>query len=206
MRGETVDSQLEIMEKRLYTLERSNRKMKFGCIVALICATVLVSMGAQQATKRTIEANEFILLDPNGHHRARLSADSLGDASLVFYDDSKKIQGIFAADRLVFSDLHGNARIAIRPDSDGGTFIMTGRDGEGLEVSQDSDQVGLYMTKRSREVLKMSIEKNGPAIRLMDEQGFMTDLGQTDIGRLPTTSAASIVMVGKDGGVIWSAP
>jgi hypothetical protein len=101
---------------------------------------------------------------------------------------------------------YGNARIAIRPASDGGTFIMTGRDGEGLEISQDSDQVGLYMTKGSREVLKMSIEKNGPLIRLMDEQGFMIDLGQSYVGRVAAASAASIVMLGKDGEVMWSAP
>ena len=80
-------------------------------------------MGAQ-SSKRTVEANEFVLRDLDGNVRATLSADSVGDAQLAFLDDSKKIKGILAADRLVFSDLSGNARIALRPSSEGGTLIL----------------------------------------------------------------------------------
>lgn len=100
-----MDPKLEILEKRLLRLERSNQKLKLGFILAFVLSTAIVSIGAQQSSKRTFEANEFLVRDANGNLRARLSADSLGDASLVFYNASTKTKGIFGADRLVFSDL-----------------------------------------------------------------------------------------------------
>jgi hypothetical protein len=211
-----MDFQLEMMENRLQKLERSNRTLKFACIIGLTCATAFVSLGAaEQATKRIIEANEFILRDSEGHVRATLVADSLGDARLVFVDGSRKIKGIFAADRLVFSDLGGNARVAIRPESDGGTLIINGPDGGGVELSRDSDEVGLYMTHGKGDSLSVSIKKNkdfgdvlqnGPAIQLFDEQGFRTTLGQGDVFGKRPPSVASLVMLTKDDHVIWSAP
>ena len=146
--------------------------------------------------------NAFILLGPDGHLRATLTADST-DARLVFLDNSKKIKGIFAADRLVFSDLSGNARVAIRPESDGGTLTIDGRDGGGVQLSRDSEEVGLYMTHGKGDSLSVSIKKdknpdevllqNGPAIQLFDEQGYQTYLGQAGIPGKSTPHVSSLV-------------
>jgi hypothetical protein len=209
-----MNPEAEMMEKRLKRLEQSNKKLKFGCIVTFVCAAAFFSIGAEQTTKRSITANEFILLGPDGHIRATLSADST-DARLVFLDNSKKIKGIFAADRLVFSDLSGNARVAIRPESDGGTFTVDGRDGGGVQLSRDSEEVGLYMTHGKGDSLSVSIKKdknpdevllqNGPAIQLFDEQGYQTYLGQAGIPGKSTPHVSSLVMR-KEGHDIWSAP
>ncbi len=206
-----MDSQLERMEKRLLRLERNNRNLKLGCVLAIITTAALVSMGAQQKAKRIIEADEFILRGPDGHARATLSADST-EGSLVFLDDSKKIKGIFAANRLVFSDLGGNARIAMRPDSDGGTLIL-GRheDGEGLEFSNTSKEAGRYISK-GEDLLSVSIQKSGngiqdgPAIKLWDGLGFRTTIGHSEVLGKTTTSAVSLRIEGPSGKLIWSAP
>lgn len=217
------DDDNEIRE-RLVRLERSNRRMKFLNTLAVICLAAVVSMGAQQATKRTVEANEFVLRAPDGHVRAMLTADSMGDASLVFLDESEKIKGIFAADRLVFSDWSGNARIALRPSPDGGTVILGRHDGWGLELSSTSKEAGMYIAKgwkqsagqwtppRDEDLLAVSIQKSGnglqdgPAIELSDGGGFRTRIGRSAVLGKPTTSAASLRLEGPDGKLIWSAP
>jgi hypothetical protein len=208
-----VNSQLEAMEKRLQLLERGNRNLRRGCIIILTCAAVFVSVGAKQASKRTIEANEFVLRGLDGQVQATLSTDSSGDARLVFLDHTTKTKAVLAADRLAFSDWAGNPTIALRPSSDGGTLILSGKDAGGLELSRDSKQAGLYVTTgHDWESLTVAIKKdgeflqNGPAIELTDEKGFKAKLGQAVSAGKATTSAASLLMYGKDGKVIWSAP
>ena len=48
-------------------------------------------------------------------------------------------------------------------------------------------------------------------LRLQDKEGFGTHIGRTDLatprtGETHKTSAASLVLFGKDGKVLWSAP
>jgi hypothetical protein len=199
------------MEKRLQRLERSNRRLKLGSFLAAICVAAIGAVGAKQMPKQTVEANEFVLRGPDGHVRATLSADST-EGRLVFLDDSRKIKGILAADRLVFADLSGNARIALRPDTDGGTLIINGHGGYGVELARDSARVGLYMNHGQGDSLAVSIEKNGdllqngPAIELSDKQGSRTIIGQAALPGKATTPVSSLLMLGKDDRVIWSAP
>jgi hypothetical protein len=51
----------------------------------------------------------------------------------------------------------------------------------------------------------------GPSMKLEDEGGFSAVIGSTDLltprtGRKESTSAASLVLFGKDKKAIWSAP
>jgi hypothetical protein len=209
-------SALEVMEMRLELLEKSNRNLKRGCVLIFICLAAFVTMSAQRATKRTIEANEFVLRGRDGQVQATLYTDDAGDARLVFLKHSNhslRSKGILAADRLVFSDYAGNARIELRPSPDGGTLTLGDQHAVGLEVSSDANQAGIYIaTGGTKDILSLSIKKNGellqngPAIQLSDESGFSMSLGQAVVPGKPTTSVASLRMYGKDGKVIWSAP
>jgi len=67
-----MDPRVEMIEKRLQRLERSNRHLKLGCLLAVVGLTALGSISAQQVTKRTIDANEFVLRGPDGRVRATL--------------------------------------------------------------------------------------------------------------------------------------
>jgi hypothetical protein len=58
---------------------------------------------------------------------------------------------------------------------------------------------------------ELGVTSNGPGLQLNDASGFETDIGVTDLitpanGETHTTSAASIVLFGKDKKVLWSAP
>jgi hypothetical protein len=62
---------LEELQDRLLKLEKQNRRLKQLGVAALIGVAALVVMG-QAPSKKTIEANEFILRDDGGNVRARL--------------------------------------------------------------------------------------------------------------------------------------
>jgi hypothetical protein len=62
---------LEDIQKRLLRLEKQNRRLKqLGAAVLILSASV-IGMG-QMPSKKTVEANEFILRDDGGNIRARL--------------------------------------------------------------------------------------------------------------------------------------
>jgi hypothetical protein len=57
----------------------------------------------------------------------------------------------------------------------------------------------------------LGLHANAPNLTLSDDEGFQTTLGSTDLvtpetGESHKTSAASVVMFGKDGKLLWRAP
>jgi hypothetical protein len=57
----------------------------------------------------------------------------------------------------------------------------------------------------------LGLTSEGPYVRLSDSNGFATQIGSTDLvtpstGERHKTSAASLVLFGKDDTVLWSAP
>ena len=53
--------------------------------------------------------------------------------------------------------------------------------------------------------------EDGPKFTVRDKEGYETNIGHTDVvttrmGEMHHTSAASVVMFGKDKKVLWSAP
>jgi hypothetical protein len=70
---------------------------------------------------------------------------------------------------------------------------------ESLSLAKAKDEHGLF-----------GISDNGPFLLLADKHGFESRLGAVETegqsGETRRRSAASLVMFGKDGKVIWSAP
>ncbi len=68
------------------------------------------------------------------------------------------------------------------------------------------------MATSSRSVsLALTVNANEPNLTLSDPEGFQTTVGSTNLvtprtGETHKTSAASLVLFGKDGKVLWSAP
>jgi hypothetical protein len=78
---------LEEICERLVKLEKQNRRLKRAGAAALIVAASLALLG-QAPTKKTVEANEFILRDGAGKLRARLAMyEKLGTPQLMLFDD-----------------------------------------------------------------------------------------------------------------------
>jgi hypothetical protein len=170
---------------RLERLERKYLRLKLIGFIGLILVIALASIGAQRSTRQTVEANKFVLRGADGSVAAELISDQYdSDPRLVFYDHSRKVKSVLAVDRLVFSDLTGHSKIAIRPEADGGSLVITGPNGAGIELSSDSSGASLDIAGDERSVAV----------------GLKTAAAAAN---LPTPA---IMVLGKSGNLIWSTP
>ncbi len=183
---QTCDTQA-ILE-RLEKLERQNRRMKRAGIVVLVLLSVVVLM-AQATTHQVLTAKMFILVDANGKTRASL--DMVGGAPGLSLYDAK-----------------GNAFLST--SADGPYLLMNeadGKQGHVMHLSSDS----ILLKHRDIFQAELAVDADGPQLKLRDFAGFQSTLGVVDLdtprtGESRKTSAASIVLFGKDKKVIWSAP
>lgn len=196
--GGTVNSHpigFEELERRLLSVEKQNRRLKQLGAALLVLVTSLVVLG-QAPSKKTVEANEFILRDDGGNIRARLfvTAKSTSTmnipgfdkpvpvtlnpkATLALYDDKQQVSGVLDDDSISFLKSHVSL---------GSGLLTIGDQTVGVVISPYS--VGLF-----------------------DEQGFQTMLGRSSLvtprtGETQMRSAASLVMFDKNKNVIWKAP
>jgi hypothetical protein len=188
-------TRFEELERRLLSVEKQNRRLKQLGAALLILVTSLILMG-QVPSKKTVEANEFILRDDSGNIRARLFMTAKQTTSmtipglaepvpvtlkprptLALYDEKGETSGFLDDDEVNFLKSHVSLA--------GGVLSM-GDQTSGLVVSRYS--VGLF-----------------------DEQGFEATLGRRALatprtGETQMRSAASLVMFDKNKNVIWKAP
>jgi hypothetical protein len=89
-------------------------------------------------------------------------------------------------------------------------YLTFGHNDARLEAGDS--EVGLTLSGGDgRTVVGMHALKDGANLAVGDREGFHAELGNTDLVTLRTgekhkTSAASLVLFGKDGKVLWSAP
>jgi hypothetical protein len=67
-------ARFEELERRLLSVEKQNRRLKQLGAALLVLVTSLIVMG-EAPSKKTVEANEFILPDSNGNVRAKLAVN-----------------------------------------------------------------------------------------------------------------------------------
>jgi hypothetical protein len=112
-------------------------------------------------------------------------------------------------------DESGKRRAAITAPPTGPTFNLTDSDGKAgftLWVAPFGAGPDLSMYDSAGKLrVDLVAPPGGPSLKLSDQDGFSTILGSTDLliprtGRKESTSAASLVLFGKDGKVLWSAP
>jgi len=81
----------------------------------------------------------------------------------------------------------------------------------GLNVQSDFGPNIFLDDKDGVTRVSLGLIRNRPSLVIKDAQGFYAQLGSADLvttrtGEERQTSAASLVLFGKDGKVIWSAP
>lgn len=205
----------EDIQGRLLKLEKQNRRFKQLGVAALIVPALLLLMG-QAPSKKTVEANEFVLRDDGGNIRARLfMTPKIGpdrpEAMLALYDDKGRPSTSLSDTALAFpkfnssfgADLH-----FFRPVSGGG--VTVGPSGvsilgpQGAETRLGSTDIHIldegFLTVLTRE-----------GVGVTDPQGFEATLGVADLvtprtGENSKTSAASLLLFDKNKNVIWKAP
>lgn len=181
--------------KRLEKLERQNRRMKLAGLGAFVIAGTLLLMGqTRRVHPSTITATGFVLVDAQGRERATLAMYN-GGPRLDLYDEN------------------GKARAGLTVTSDGpglGLFDANGKARVGLSAFSDGPGLALFDANGKPRVGLVAFS-DGPVLDLSDANGFTADIGVTDLvtpvtGETHKTSAASIVLFGKDKKLLWSAP
>jgi len=80
------------LERRLIRLERQNRNLKHAVVLVVVGMAAVIMMGQAQPNKiaKKIEAENFILRDPNGAERGRLGVAPNGHPFFVLLNKSGK--------------------------------------------------------------------------------------------------------------------
>lgn len=199
-----MESPQDEVLSRLAKLERENKRYRFAGMV-FVLFVVAVLTGAAQTGRRTLTASEFILQDDEGHRRAALSIERKG-AALVFFDESGRKQMSLS----VGNDLKGvgHASLALGEGAVNEHLVLAGTGPDDWVTISDG---GLFLRgKGAANVLLTASGPDSPYIEVNDSQGYSTDIGVTETyrrtGESLKSSAASLVLLGKDKRVLWSAP
>lgn len=211
---------LAALSARVERLEKQNRRLKQGAMLLLlvIASVGLMAQTKQKSTSTTtsqkpkpktpaaaqppaptgptaIEAQGFILKDMNGHVRAELSLTG-STPSLKFKDENGSalvtlaLNDTPAGPMLLLSDPQHHASVALSVlEHAGPQLALTG--------------------ERADIQAHMGVAPDGTTLELSDKDGFTTSIGNGVVaknGQAKQTSAASIVLYGKQRKVLWSVP
>ena len=198
-------ARFEELERRLLSVEKQNRRLKQLGAAALVAVALLIVMG-QAASKKTVEANEFVLRDATGRVRARLTvASPQGEypsgvahsyASLVLFDGLGKQRIEISSG---FSDVKGH--------SDTGTVDIFDESGTYSKMLLGQNYLIMQTSVNGAPMTTLRPDR----LQILDPEGFAANLGTGDLatprtGETHKTSAASLVLFDKDKNVIWKAP
>jgi hypothetical protein len=184
---QSLDPTVQVLAERVAKLEAQNGRFRKAVMAALVAASAVAVMG-QARTSRVLEANEFVLKDTAGTVRAHLYADTTIGPTLTFYGEGNYIS----------ASLHGGNEPLL---------YLNKAEGKGSSMLKNSGVTIWGKTGRFR----VDLGEEGPSLDLKDDEGYSTTLGRTDLvtpasGRKERTPAASLVLLGKDQKVLWSAP
>jgi hypothetical protein len=217
-------SDLTNLSARVEQLERANRRLKWAVFAALFAA-MLVGCARRS---NTVEADRFMLRDKQGRVRAEMAMSydtgPNGNPSLVLLDENGKERTSVDAGNLTIS--HDSLKEFTTIDAGGlRTWQDDGKKDVTLLVDRLQFSAGAGATARleggpgTAALWLFGHDQGGgailidakPVIELSDANGFRADLGRNDLatprtGGTHSTSAATLVLSGKDGKVLWSAP
>lgn len=202
---------------RIERLERQNRTLKRGALACLgIASLFVVTLGvmgqaprkkpspkaaaaapAELVLPKNIEAESFILKDPNGHVRAELSMDGEGP-SLKLRDQNGAALVTLS---LLDSATSGPLLLLSEPQHHA-SLSMSALSGQGSQLSLIGDRADIQA--------RMAVTPDGTTLDLSDTDGFATSIGNgikaAKSGQVKKTTAASIALFNKDRKVLWSQP
>jgi hypothetical protein len=220
-------SDFDVLAARVERLEKQNRRLKRGGLAVLLAAASVIVMG-QARPSTTLGAQSFILRDASGGKRAELVLDSESPRStptptLRFFDDKGNQTLFLSSTRLelagqsdlgtniILDDAQGVARADVGLSEDQSFVLLNDAKSVPrirLELNHGQPKIAL---QDAQEVPRLGLVmvNDEPSIGLEDPQGFSAVFGSTAFlgpGSGRPTSAASLVIFGKDGSALWSAP
>jgi hypothetical protein len=212
---------------RVGRLEKENRRFKRGALV-LLAAAVTIGLMAQTKPQTpssqkpkaaakpapkpaeppppgpivattvaaaSVEAQSFVLKDANGHVRAELAL--MGSTpSLKFRDENGS-----ALVTLSLNDKPAGPLLLLSDPQHHASVALSVLENAGPQLSLAGERPDIQ--------LRMGVSPDGTTLELSDKDGFMTSIGNGVLaknGQAKKTSAASIVLFGKERKVLWSQP
>jgi hypothetical protein len=203
---------------RVERLEKENRRLKQGALAFLL---LIASVGLMAQTKQkppastssqrpkgrapvapapagptAVEAQSFILKDSNGHVRAELGLTG-STPSLKFKDESGSALVTLALN----SDAPGGPLLLLSDPQHHASVALSVLEHAGPQLSLTGERADIQ--------LHMGVAPDGTTLELSDKDGFTTSIGSGVVpknGQAKKTSAASIVLFGKQRIVLWSVP
>ncbi|MFQ5852935.1 MAG: hypothetical protein ACE5JU_20435 [Candidatus Binatia bacterium] len=197
---------METLARRLDRVERENRRLKRAGVVALAVIGAVVLMG-QATGSKVVEAENFTVRDASGRVRAELRMESLTGGwspRLKFYDDDGKLRAVLG--------LVGNDATELR------FFKRNGKQRAGLSVWESKQHGGdwsrlVFFDRNGNPRIDLGVQDDNPPYLLLRDtaQRTRTVLGGVSLetaqtGVVERRPESSLVLFGKDGKTIWSAP
>jgi hypothetical protein len=207
--------ELVALLSRVERLEKENRRLKQGALAVLLA---IASVGMMAQTKQpapsstqkrrppapapapagptAVEAQGFILKDLNGHVRAELGLTG-GSPSLKFKDENGSTLVTLALN----SDAPGGPMLLLSDPQHHASVALSVLEHAGPQLSLTGERADIQ--------LHMGVAPDGTTLELSDKDGFTTSIGSGVVaknGQAKQTSAASIVLYGKQRKVLWSVP
>lgn len=207
---------------RIVNLERDNRRLKAFAFGALVLAAALGGIYATRSIPLKITAHEFDVVDSSGRARVNMRVQSDGIA-IIEVDDAQGVPRVAmmtnasgAPSVNVFNEQGHEIASLGSSNLGGGDVAVEDSQGQTRAIIGATDSLGgsdfwLYDASGNRRAAMTVSASGAPAIQLSDARGFNMYMGSTSMespttGVKQQTSAASIVMSGKDHHVIWQAP
>jgi hypothetical protein len=208
--------ELAAVLSRVERLEKQNRSLKKGALLFLVA---IASVGLTAQTRQppsssqrpkgrapapaptpagptAVEAQSFILKDSNGHVRAELGLAG-STPSLKFKDESGSTLVTLALN----SDTPGGPLLLLSDPQHHASVALSVLEHAGPQLSLTGERADIQ--------LHMAVAPDGTTLELSDKDGFTTSIGNGVVpknGQAKHTSAASIVLYGKQRKVLWSVP
>ncbi len=218
MDTEELRQQLACLERRFHRLQCAT-----GMVLLVLAASILM---AQTGSSRVVTANEFVLKDEGGVTRARLHFES-GFAGLSIYDVANRRRAHLGESVRAGATMEmygGNDRITTLSTTATGSFLSFSSNSNlssevflsgsylnaetpgGPFVRRGEPRFNLFSNNKM-----VSLDTSSPLINVSDAEGFEAHIGSSDLvtsksGLTSKTSAASLVLFGKENKVLWSAP
>jgi hypothetical protein len=184
---------------RLERVESQNRTLKRGGMVAALLVAMVFIMG-QARPNRTLRAES-------------IKADTVDAKVISLRDESGEQQVLLKSTPfpILLIGKQGN-QVSLSngtPGSAAGSALLLD-DGENGHVLLSSKDPSLLFFGKSG-TASLEVRPEGPSFELKDKEGFEAKIGSASLmtvntGEKHQTSAASVVLLGKDKKVLWSAP
>jgi hypothetical protein len=214
------------INQRLERLEKQNRHLKtLGVILILVVMAVTLTRASDPRTSGRslgsvsdeVKAHKFVLVDPKGQERAILFAGAQGPQLVMSSASGKELLRLAGFDAigpsLLFYDSHRKLRVRLATDPNGPHLDMLDAREKpvvSLFSLKNVSSLTLWSRKQGNTAVLQTFDE-GSYLELEDQNKFKSTLGTTGVESMGTgereeTSAASLVMVDKDGKLIWRAP